>query len=431
MRATRGWPVLYKRTLIFLIVGMTVLLAVPSAWTAASGTSGQRPAPDYEAPYLFSDQVMNLRDFRGEPVLLYSWATWCTICPTQTPLMEELYQEYGPQGLQLIGVNLDTAASDETIAEYLRDKGVTFPNVADENGRFMRAFRTFGVPDSFLIDRNGNIAHHWIGAFEPLADENRAVIEAVLAGETVRASSEAASPAPAPAPAMVLMAFGGGILSFLSPCLLPLVPAYVAFVGGVSLRRHDAGQRLNYERRTAFLNGLFFVAGFSLVFVALGASAGLIGDFLHSHRDWIARIGGVILLLLGLQMLGVLSIPGLSRVARFTPRQRPAGYGRAFVVGVAFAAGWSPCIGPLLAGILTLAASEGSAAYGTTLLATYAGGLAVPFLAVTLGLDRFLAHSQRINRWLPWVERVSGVLVLVMSGVLLTGTLSRLLQPIV
>ncbi len=427
MRERKGLPVFYQRWLICLIAWMIGLLAIPAGWVEASGTNGQRPAPGYDAPYLFSDQVMNLQDFRGEPVLLYSWATWCTVCPTQTPLMEELYQEYGPQGLHLIGVNLDTAADDETLAEYLRDKGVTFPNVADEKGKFMRAFQTFGVPDSILIDQNGNIAYHWIGAFEPLADENRAIIEAVLAGETLQASPETVPIAAS----MVLLAFGGGILSFLSPCLLPLVPAYVAFVGGVSLQRNEAGQRLHYGRRTAFLNGLFFVAGFSLIFVALGASAGLVGDFLHNHRDWIARIGGVFLLLLGLQMLGVLSIPGLNREARFTPSQRPAGYGRAFIVGVAFAAGWSPCIGPLLAGILTLAASEGSAAYGTTLLATYAGGLAIPFLAVTLGLDRFLAHSQRINRWLPWIERVSGVLILVMSGVLLTGTLSRLLQPFV
>ena len=307
------------------------------------------------------------------------------------------------------------------------NKGVTFPNVADENGRFMREFRTFGVPDSILIDRNGNIAHHWIGAFEPLSDENRAIFEAVLVGETMLTSAEG-SPVSA---SMVLMAFGGGILSFLSPCLLPLVPAYVAFVGGVSLQRNNPGQQSGYGRRTAFFNGLFFVAGFSLIFVALGASAGLVGDFLHSHRDWVARIGGVFLLLLGLQMLGVLSIPGLNREVRLTPRQRPAGYGTAFIVGVAFAAGWSPCIGPLLAGILTLAASEGSAGYGMTLLAMYAGGLAIPFLAVTLGLDRFLAYSQRVNRWLPWIERVSGVLILVMSGVLLTGTMSRLIQPLV
>lgn len=427
MRERKGLPLFHNRLFICMIVGMMGLLVVSAGWVEASAASEKRPAPSYEAAFLFSDQVMNLEDFRGEPVLLYSWATWCTICPTQTPLMEDLYQEYGPQGLHVIGVNIDTAANDAAIAEYLRDKGVTFPNVADENGRFMREFRTFGVPDSILIDRNGNIAHHWIGAFEPLSDENRAIFEAVLVGETMLTSAEG-SPVSA---SMVLMAFGGGILSFLSPCLLPLVPAYVAFVGGVSLQRNNPGQQSGYGRRTAFFNGLFFVAGFSLIFVALGASAGLVGDFLHSHRDWVARIGGVFLLLLGLQMLGVLSIPGLNREVRLTPRQRPAGYGTAFIVGVAFAAGWSPCIGPLLAGILTLAASEGSAGYGMTLLAMYAGGLAIPFLAVTLGLDRFLAYSQRVNRWLPWIERVSGVLILVMSGVLLTGTMSRLIQPLV
>jgi len=173
---------------------------------------------------------------------------------------------------------------------------------------------------------------------------------------------------------------------------------------------------------------LLFVAGFSAVFIALGASATLLGGWLIEYRVWIARVGGVILLVLGLHLLGVLRIPWLDRTVRVEAGTQRAGGTGAFLIGVAFGAGWTPCIGPALAGILTIAAATASVREGVVLLAVYSLGLAIPFLAATAALDRFMASSSRFRRWLPRLQQVSGVLVLIVAVILLTDSMTRLVE---
>ena len=175
--------------------------------------------------------------------------------------------------------------------------------------------------------------------------------------------------------------------------------------------------------------GVSFVAGFSAVFMALGVLVNRAGAALADNRIWLSRFGGVVLLVLGLHLLGVLRVRGADREVRFMkPRlSGKAGYAGVFLVGVAFAAGWSPCIGPVLAGILTLSASGGSALDATALLGAYCAGLAIPFLAAAFALDRFVAWSARLRTsWLPVAERVSGALVVAVGLLLLTGAFTRL-----
>jgi cytochrome c-type biogenesis protein len=221
------------------------------------------------------------------------------------------------------------------------------------------------------------------------------------------------------------VAFTAGLLSFLSPCVLPLIPSYASFITGMGLDDLAAGSR-GRARRALLSHGLLFIAGFTLVFVALGASATFLGSLFHFYRDWIERAGGVLLVLFGLILLGVLRVPGAGREWRFQIANKPVGYLGTVLVGIAFGAGWSPCIGPVLGGILTLAATQGSITAGVALLGTYSAGLAIPFLATTLALDRFLVGFQRFRRWLPWISRASGVLLILVGVLLLTGSFTVL-----
>ena len=212
------------------------------------------------------------------------------------------------------------------------------------------------------------------------------------------------------------LAFAAGVLSFLSPCVLPLVPSYLAYVGGSGA-----------EKRTLLLrNSLLFVLGFSLVFVALGASASALGSLLRENRHALTVGGGVLVILFGLVMLGVIRLPWLMRESRFQSRHDASTPWGAVLLGMAFAAGWTPCIGPVLGGILTLAGASGTLREGVVMLAVYSLGLAVPFLLASLALDPFLRFSRRFRRWLPWVERTAGGLLLIAGVLMVTGTYTRL-----
>jgi cytochrome c-type biogenesis protein len=213
------------------------------------------------------------------------------------------------------------------------------------------------------------------------------------------------------------IAFLAGVLSFLSPCVLPLVPTYLAFIGG-----GGAGRGLLLRQA-----GLF-VSGFSLVFIAMGASASALGSLLIQQRQALTIAGGLLVILFGLVMLGVIRIPLLYRDTRIqlgarTDTQSPIG---ALLLGMAFAFGWSPCIGPVLGTILTAAGAAGTLAAGVGLLTAYAAGLALPFLLAALAIEPFTRATRKLGPYLPWVERAAGVLLLIVGVMLVTGTFTAL-----
>ena len=223
----------------------------------------------------------------------------------------------------------------------------------------------------------------------------------------------------------LFVAFTAGLLSFLSPCVLPLVPSYATFITGMSLdelREAEAAR----TRRAVFLHGLTFVLGFTGVFLALGASATFLGALLNYASGWMERVGGALLVLFGLYLLGLLRLPGAGREWRMHLAEKPVGYLGTLLVGITFGAGWTPCIGPVLGGILTLAATRGSVGQGVGLLAVYSAGLAIPFLLATVLIERFLTSYRRIRHWLPWINRVSGALLLSLGVLMLTGSFSSL-----
>lgn len=212
-------------------------------------------------------------------------------------------------------------------------------------------------------------------------------------------------------------AFAAGALSFLSPCVFPLVPGYLSFLTGTA-----AGEAQK-STRTAVSRAGAFALGFGIVFVALGATASSLGQVLGENRKWLELAGGVLVLLFGLHMLGLLRVSLFFREARFHKIPSPRSFWGATLVGVAFGFGWSPCVGPLLGGVLTLAAADGTAGQGVLLLATYAAGLAIPFVLAAAALHRFLAVSSWMRPYLPWIERTGGALLAIFGILLVTGKL--------
>ena len=217
-----------------------------------------------------------------------------------------------------------------------------------------------------------------------------------------------------------------GLLSFLSPCVLPLVPPYLCFLGGVSLDQltGDSGEVESGVTRRVFAASLSFVLGFITVFVVLGASSSVLGRLVAQHLDVLGQIAGVIIIVLGLHFLGVFRIGMLMREARFHVESRPAGLVGAYFVGLAFAFGWTPCVGPVLAAILLVASSEDSIWYGASLLGTSGLGIGVPFLAASLVSGPFVRMMRRFGRHVQTVEKVLGVLLIATGVLFLTGAMS-------
>lgn len=216
-----------------------------------------------------------------------------------------------------------------------------------------------------------------------------------------------------------------GMISFLSPCVLPLVPAYLSFLAGVNLEELR-GQSGPSVRLQTLLAAAGFVLGFSSVFILLGASATVLGRWLADYSAVLGRIAGAFLVLLGLQVAGIIRIPFLLSERRFHPRTRPLGWLGTYLVGVAFAFGWTPCIGPLLAGILALAGTRETLGQGMLLLAAYSAGLGLPFLAAAAAVKFFLAWTRKFKTLMRWVEIAAGLLLLAIGLVMLSGRMSGL-----
>jgi cytochrome c-type biogenesis protein len=217
----------------------------------------------------------------------------------------------------------------------------------------------------------------------------------------------------------LLVALAAGVLSFLSPCVLPIVPPYIAYMGGISLAEPGAA-----GRGRALLPAAFFVLGLSTVFLFLGFTFSWIGQLFLSQQVWLARIAGVVIVIFGLHFLGILRMPLLNREARLDAGDRGGSAFGAYVLGLAFAFGWTPCIGPILGAILSLAATEASVARGTTLLAAYAVGLGLPFLLVAGFLDRAQGLMERLRRHMGAIEKAMGALLVGVGVAMATGAFS-------
>jgi len=224
----------------------------------------------------------------------------------------------------------------------------------------------------------------------------------------------------------LLMAFTAGLLSFFSPCVLPLLPAYLSYITGLSIE--DYSQELaGAARRRVILNTLSFILGFSFVFIVLfGAGTTLASSALKSHRDIIGKIGGVIIFIFGLHSMGVLKIRWLYRERRAHIREKPPGYAGSFLIGIAFSAGWTPCVGPILASIIGMGLTADSQWEAIRLLSFYTLGLAIPFFLTSLAINFFLSLFNRVKRHFKVIELVTSLLLMTVGVLMFTGKFARL-----
>jgi len=217
----------------------------------------------------------------------------------------------------------------------------------------------------------------------------------------------------------IFVAFAAGIFSFLSPCVLPLIPSYLSFVSGVSLDEMRSDEARGRVRSRVVLNSMAFIIGFSLVFISLGASASFLGSLFLDYRNLIRITGGFFILLVGLYLVGLFKISALERYLQFNLKDKPAGYFGSVLVGITFAVAWTPCVGPILGAILALAGTSGEVGRGTLLLTTYAAGLALPFFLSALAINSFFQFSQRLRRYIQAIHVMGGILLIIVGILLL------------
>ncbi|TMB74183.1 MAG: cytochrome c biogenesis protein CcdA [Deltaproteobacteria bacterium] len=224
----------------------------------------------------------------------------------------------------------------------------------------------------------------------------------------------------------IFVAFAAGIFSFLSPCVLPLIPSYLSFVSGVSLDEMRSDEARGRVRSRVVLNSMAFIIGFSLVFISLGASASFLGSLFLDYRNLIRITGGFFILLVGLYLVGLFKISALERYLQFNLKDKPAGYLGSVLVGITFAVAWTPCVGPILGAILALAGTSGEVGRGTLLLTTYAAGLALPFFLSALAINSFFQFSQRLRRYIQAIHVMGGILLIIVGILLLTDYMTFL-----
>ena len=224
-----------------------------------------------------------------------------------------------------------------------------------------------------------------------------------------------------------ITAFLGGVLSFLSPCVLPLIPSYVSFITGMSFEDFKTGDKKRI-RKITLVNSFSFVCGFSTVFILLGVFSSVVGKFLAVYYDHIRIIGGSLIILLGLYVMGILKLDFLSYEKRVHLHSKPKGHFGSYIVGLTFGAGWTPCVGPILGSILLIASTSGSAVQGFWFLLVYSLGLAIPFMITALAINSFLSHFTAIQKYMRVIMILSGLLLIAFGVIMLTDNLPMLLS---
>jgi cytochrome c-type biogenesis protein len=227
-------------------------------------------------------------------------------------------------------------------------------------------------------------------------------------------------------PISLVTSFLAGLVSFVSPCVLPIVPGYLSFISGINMAQYRSEEPPAHLLRRIVILSVVFVLGFSTVFVTLGAAATLVGYYLQQYKRELAFVGGVVVVVLGLHTAGLVKIPWLLYEKRAEVRERPLGLPGAYLVGLAFGFGWTPCIGPILGGILVYAAQQETVAQGVVLLSAYSAGLGIPFVLSGMAINRFFRASGALKRHMKAVEVVSGVLLVAVGLLLMSNKLEVL-----
>jgi cytochrome c-type biogenesis protein len=358
------------------LVTRTVLKSRPlegASFVQLQNISGHPVAPDFTLTDTQGGKL-SLSDYKGKVVLLDFWATWCGPCRIEIPWFVELQQKYRDQGFVVIGVA--TRDSAGAVEKFYQQFHLNYPVAMGNDALSTQYGGLIGLPTSFVIGRDGRIYSEHTGTTGKDVFEGE--ITQLLSGQQTGGRFGLAGKK-----VEFGIAFLAGLVSFLSPCVLPLVPGYISMLSGTSMDELRGSTDPALMRRI-FVNSIAFVIGLAVVFTALGASASVVGSFLVARRTIFNIVAGVIIVVFGLHLTGLVRIPFLYRSAGIQTSHSQRGSAGAFLLGFAFAFGWTPCIGPILAGILTLAATRDTLFQGMVLLAVYSMGLAIPFLLTSL-----------------------------------------------
>ena len=396
------------------------------------------PAFEFALPDLKGNPI-SLGDFKGKLVLLNFWATWCPPCIEELPSMERLHSEYEDQGLVLLAVAVRESA--HIIKDFVEERDLSFRVLLDENGQVYETYRVMSVPTTFLISKDGKVIGQRIGGMNWASPQVLSLISLLLPGKPVpvQVPAEAeALPAEVDVRALEAMplflgfsiAFLFGIAYFISPCVLPLVPSYLSYITGMSFQELTATDReaRSTSRRLAIIHSLLFIIGFSIFFIALGASASLVGRFLRDYQKVVRTFGGILIIIFGLIIAGVFRVPFLMRDWRIQLKNKPTGFVGSFLVGLTFSAGWTACGAPLLGSMLALSSQATTVGRGVFLLSGFSLGLALPFFLSAVALTSFLAFFTKFRKFIGLVEKICGVLLVFIGFLLLTNSFNLLVS---
>jgi cytochrome c-type biogenesis protein len=226
----------------------------------------------------------------------------------------------------------------------------------------------------------------------------------------------------------VIVAFSAGLVTFLSPCILPIFPSYLAYITGISIEELSHEKNFRRARKLVVINSLLFILGFSIIFVLLGASATFLGKFLSKNIRWLEIVGGVIVILLGMHFSGVFRLKFLDHEKRIHLQEKPLGFLGTVFVGMAFGAGWTPCVGPMLGAILAVAASTQDILKGIIILMSYSVGLGIPFFISGLLVHKFFEHFQKVKKYFKVISTIGGILLIIIGILLITGYFSSIVM---
>lgn len=373
-------------------------------------------------------EEVSLKDYQGQVILLNFWSTDCSACRLETPYLEALYRRYQDKGLVVLAVN-GFWDKKKDVELYITKYNLTFPHLVDPTGAAWTGYRVRFTPTTYLIDKEGKILAAGVGARNWKSRKSFTLIEALLAEGGAEISSADILPheydedgLPTAGKISLVVAFLAGIAFFISPCVFPLIPSYISYITGISFDRlKESGGKI---RRITFVHSLLFFLGFSLIFVALGASFSYLGQFLSAYLPFIQKLGGGLIILLGLFIAGVFKLPFLMKEKRLISlREHKVGYLSSFLVGLSFSAGWTACATPILSSILIYASVESTVTRGIILLSSFSLGLGLPFIISSLFINSFLNVFSKLQKYLGVLKVVSGLLLVIFGVLVLTNRL--------
>ena len=453
------------RHLPLLLIGIALLASACGGKGLGTGTVGKsigqaagynaiayepedRRAPEAWTGTDLAGATVTSGSLQGSLTVVNFWASWCPPCRVEQPALVRVAQLFEDKGVRFLGVNI----RDQRAAAlaYLEEFGVPYPSISDPDSRIAHKFRLIDPPSTYVLDRKGRVAWRIIGETrEPqLVEILNLELSRVEPVAFLSQSKEGVKRAIAGS-AGILVAFFVGVISFFTPCILPLLPGYLSYVSGVSGEELDSGA----QRKRVLAGTLLFMLGFAVIFTALGATASAVGGFLLDRFTIVERVSGVFVIAMGVAFLVTVFVPRLTaaagssgaggafargglRVARIVGRERglearpKAGLLGAMPLGAAFAVGWVPCVGPGLATILTIAGTESSALRGAVLLFSFSLGFGVWFVLGGLAFRRATVAVAAIRRHLNALTFVGGIFLVAIGVMLVTNTWGDVLAPI-